>query len=164
MLFKFERTMQRNIWIFLIFLIFTSLSCFKKNEKKNPSADKEAMMAAENAFSGLSEKMGMKKALMEYIDSNGVLLRPDTYPMVAGDAINYISQVNDSAYTMTWRPKGGSVAASGELGYTFGVYTLRSKSIDTLLQGSYVNIWKKQPDGKWKLLLDSGNQGISENE
>ena len=38
------------------------------------------------------------------------------------------------------------------------------KNKDTIMQGTYVNIWKKQPDGTWKLILDSGNEGIEEAE
>jgi ketosteroid isomerase-like protein len=32
--------------------------------------------------------------------------------------------------------------------------------VDTFFAGTYVSIWKKQPDGKWKFILDSGNEGI----
>jgi ketosteroid isomerase-like protein len=91
-------------------------------------------------------------------------LRPNTFPLVGADAIDFISQANDSAYTMIWQPKGGNIAASGELGYTFGVYSLLPKNKDSALHGTYVNIWKKQSDGSWKLLLDSGNEGVDEGE
>ena len=101
---------------------------------------------------------------MQFIDSNGVLLRPNSYPLVAGNAINFISQANDSFYFMNWQPKGAAIAESGELGYTYGVYTVALKNKDTLIHGTYVNIWKKQPDGSWKLVLDSGNEGIEEEE
>jgi ketosteroid isomerase-like protein len=99
---------------------------------------------------------------MQFIDSNGVLLRPNSFPLVGADAIDFISQSNDTAYTMIWQPKGGNIAASGELGYTFGVYSVIPKNNDSAMHGTYVNVWKKQPDGSWKLLLDSGNEGIED--
>ena len=60
---------------------------------------------------------------------------------------------------LTWKPDGGEIATSGDLGFTYGIYKLEMK--DTVLKGTYVSIWKKQTDGKWKFVLDSGNEGIA---
>lgn len=133
----------------------------------SPAADtdyKTALMETDRAFSKLSAQKGMKYAMMQYIDSKGILLRPNALPIAGGDAIDFISQGNDSTYTMTWEPNGGSVAKSGEVGYTYGVYSLKPNNKDTVLYGTYVSIWKKQPDGKWKFVLETGNDGISNEE
>ena len=49
----------------------------------------------------------MKKAFIEYIDNEGILLRPDHPPIIGADAIDFLSQVNDSSYTFNlearWR-------------------------------------------------------------
>ena len=126
--------------------------------------DRLNMLEADRSFSDLSEEKGMKTAFIEYIDSNGVLLRPNVIPVVGADAIDYLIQLNDSNYVLTWHPKNGEVAKSGELGYTYGIYTLKPSEKDTLLYGTYVSIWKKQADGRWKYVLDSGNEGIGEDE
>ncbi len=139
-------------------------ACFKKKENNNHDEIKAEMVAAEISFSKLSQEKGNRNALLQFLDSNGVLLRPNTYPLVGGNAINFISQANDSSYIMHWQPRGAGLAESGELGYTYGVYTVSLKNKDTLIHGTYVNIWKKQPDGTWKLVLDSGNEGIEEME
>jgi ketosteroid isomerase-like protein len=122
--------------------------------------DKRKMMDADRAFSKLSEEKGMKNAFLEYIDSNGVLLRPNNIPLLGADAIDFLLQQNDTTYTLKWEPRGGSVARSGELGYTYGLYALVPTAKDTVLYGNYVSIWKKQSDGTWKFVLDSGNEGI----
>jgi ketosteroid isomerase-like protein len=149
---------------FLAIPVFLLSACFKKKEEKILPDLKAEMMAAEISFSTLSQEKGTKQALMQFIDSNGVLLRPNSFPLVGGNAINFISQENDTSYTMLWQPKGGSIAASGELGYTFGIYSITPKNKDTVIYGTYVNIWKKQPDGSWKLALDSGNEGLEDRE
>jgi ketosteroid isomerase-like protein len=120
----------------------------------------DEILKTDKAFSELSKKEGMKRAFIEYIDNEGILLRPNHLPIIGANAIDYLSQVNDSSYTLTWSPAGGEVAASGELGYTFGIYKLALK--DTVLKGTYVSIWKKQRDGKWKFKLDTGNEGIGQ--
>lgn len=147
---------------FLAVPVVLFCACFKKKENNNHDEIKAEMVAAEISFSKLSQEKGNRNALMQFIDSNGVLLRPNSYPLIGGNAIDFISQVNDSSYSMHWQAIGAGVAASGELGYTYGVYTVLLKNKDTLIRGTYVNIWKKQPDGTWKLALDSGNEGIEE--
>ena len=150
----------KNIFgVLSLALIFAA--CNNKADKKIAADNLKAeMFAAENAFSLLSEKVGTKKAFMQFIDSNGVLLRPNSFPLLGADAVDFISQTNDSAYTITWKPRGGTVAVSGDLGYTYGVYAITPKSNEKALYGTYVNVWKKQVDGSWKILLDSGNEGI----
>lgn len=150
---------------FLFFSLLLSLcSCNFFGKKKAPGsdADKMKIMDADRAFSKLSEEKGMKKAFLDYIDSNGVLLRPNHLPLLGADAIDFLIQQNDSSYTLKWEPKSGMVAASGELGYTYGIYVLRPSTKDTLIYGNYVSIWKKQSDGNWKFILDSGNEGIGD--
>ena len=122
------------------------------------------MLEADRAFSRLSEEKGMKQAFLEYIDSNGVLLRPNHLPLLGADAIDFLIQQNDSAFTLKWEPRTGTVARSGELGYTYGIYELKPGTKDTIIYGNYVSIWKKQSDGKWKYVLDSGNEGIGKSE
>jgi ketosteroid isomerase-like protein len=106
----------------------------------------------------MSRQIGMKKAFLQYIDNEGVLLRPGHLPLVGAEAIDFLSQLSDTAYTLTWQPMKAEISKSGDLGFTYGVYTLNIK--DSVYKGTYVSIWKKQNDGSWKFVLDSGNEGI----
>jgi ketosteroid isomerase-like protein len=141
---------------FSVFLLFFSCNIETKTVKKSLSADE--IVNADIAFSDMSRQLGMKKAFLEYIDNDGVLLRPDHPPIIGAEAIDFLSSINDTSYTLTWKPSRGEIAASGDFGFTFGIYELKTK--DTAFKGTYVSIWKKQNDGAWKFVLDSGNQGI----
>ncbi len=144
-------------------LIFFVASCStKKDDNKNDQLPKISLLEADRSFSQMSAEKGMKNAFLEYIDSNGVLLKPNTLPIAGASAIDYLIQQNDTGYTLTWQPHQGIVAESGELGYTYGIYSLKASNADTVMYGTYVSIWKKQQDGKWKFVLDSGNEGIGE--
>lgn len=151
---------------FLIFwaLVLCLISCREpqKNEPGSGAFDKIEMLKADKEFSRMSEEKGMKMAFIEYLDSNGVLLRPNKLPIAGADAIDYLIRQNDSDYTLTWEPRNGAVAKSGELGYTYGVYALRPSTKDTVIYGTYVSIWKKDKNGRWKYVLDSGNEGIGD--
>ena len=146
-------------------LMFSSC-LFKRDRDKETRADafaKIEMMEADRRFSKMSEEKGMKAAFIEYLDSNGVLLRPGRLPIAGADAVDILIQQNDAAYTMTWEPRNGVIAKSGELGYTYGIYALRPSAKDTVIYGTYVSIWKKEKGGTWKYVLDSGNEGIGDN-
>jgi ketosteroid isomerase-like protein len=61
---------------------------------------------------------------------------------------------------LEWTPVYADMAASGDLGYTYGTYvfTTKDKTGKTVEEhGKYTSIWKKQKDGKWKVVLDMGN-------
>ncbi|WP_462222636.1 YybH family protein [Ferruginibacter sp.] len=148
--------------ILLVFLF--SCNLFPKKKIITGPDEKQKMMDTDRAFSKLSVEKGMKNAFLEYIDSNGVLLKPNRYPILGAEAIDYLIQQNDSAYTLQWEPEAGFIAQSGELGYTYGVYAFKPNGKDTATYGTYVSIWKKQADGKWKFVLDSGNEGVGEEE
>ena len=127
-------------------------------KRENISSAKSEIIKTDEAFSSMSRQNGMKKAFIEYMDDEGILLRPNHPPIIGADAIEFLSLTNDTAYTLIWKPSGGEVSAAGDLGFTYGIYTLSLS--DTTLYGTYVSIWKKQKDGKWKFVLDTGNEGI----
>ena len=139
------------------FLFLLSSSCQQKSKLPKVKSTEE-IIRADEAFSNLSKKEGMRRAFIEYIDNEGILLRGGHPPIIGANAIDFLSQVNDSSYTLTWNPAGAGIAASDDLGYTYGIYKLELN--DTVLRGTYVSVWKKQKDGKWKFVLDSGNEGI----
>ena len=149
----------RNRFFFITVLVII-ISCTSKKLENDTVDYKSLLMDTDRSFSKLSEQKGIKFALIQFIENKGVLLRPERVPIVGGQAINYISQLNDSSYTMTWEPKGGNVALSGDMGYTYGVYSVKPNDRDTVLYGTYVSIWKQQSDGNWKFVLQSQNEGI----
>jgi ketosteroid isomerase-like protein len=147
--------MKRIFSFLLILSIF--ISC-NNSKEADLTKETESMKQADIAFSDLSERKGMKTAFLQYLDSSGILLRPDHYPIVGNDAQQFFQHINDSAFTLTWVPQYASVSKSGELGYTYGIYTYTNE--DTTFQGTYVSIWRKQADGNWKFVLDTGNPGL----
>jgi len=156
--------MKKVLFFLCIAGALASCDIFTKKKPVTGPDNKQLMINADVAFSKMSLEKGVKNAFLEFIDSNGVLLKPANFPIVGADAIDYLIQMDDSAYTLQWEPRGGTVAQSGELGYTYGVYALKPAAKDTTIYGTYVSIWKKQADGSWKFVLDSGNEGVGGTE
>jgi ketosteroid isomerase-like protein len=141
------------------FLIITATTGCPTMQINKVAAWEKEILKTDKEFSEQSANEGMKRAFIEYMDDNGILLRPNHLPIVGADAIKYLSETNDTSYKLTWQPSNVHVGASGDLGYTYGIYTLQLH--DTILSGTYVSIWKKQKDNKWKFVLDTGNAGIN---
>ncbi len=71
----------------------------------------------------------------------------------------YEKVFGDPSFTLEWRPVKADIAASGELGYTYGTSDMKRKDAsgkEIASKGKYTTIWKKQPDGSWKVALDIG--------
>ena len=57
------------------------------------------------------------------------------------------------------------MSASGDMGFTWGQYEGDSKDAEgnpVKKTGRYMTVWKKQPDGSWKVELDASNDGPPE--
>jgi ketosteroid isomerase-like protein len=66
-------------------------------------------------------------------------------------------------YDIIWHPQKAQVARSGELGYTSGSYEMSFRQPRKKLffdKGKYLMVWKKQPDGAWKVLFDISNSDL----
>jgi ketosteroid isomerase-like protein len=150
-----------NKYFLILFIVYFFTSC-GSSEKINPAKEKEAMKEADIAFSNLSKAKGMKEAFLKYMDTSAVMLRPGRMPLKGMDAAQFIYNQNDSSYILTWVPRGAEIASSGDMGYTDGIWTAYQKKwlSDSVSQGTYVTIWKKQANGTWKFVLDTGNDGV----
>jgi ketosteroid isomerase-like protein len=62
-------------------------------------------------------------------------------------------------FTLTWDPIKAEVFPSGNVGYTTGKYVARFKNKDGKQmesKGRYITVWRKQEDGSWKIVTDTG--------
>jgi ketosteroid isomerase-like protein len=65
----------------------------------------------------------------------------------------------DSTFTLRWHPTKGEIMIPGVIGYTVGRWERIWKNKEGKWMrstGNYSTTWKKQPDGSWKIVLDSG--------
>ena len=58
-------------------------------------------------------------------------------------------------FSVTWTPDKADVAKSGDIAYTTGSYEMITAGATE--KGKYVAVWKKQPDGSWKVTDDIFN-------
>lgn len=123
--------------------------------------DLQNMMDTDRAFSKMSEEKGTSEAFIYYADENVILTGENRPPIMGIEELkNRFNRPKNPDVTLTWEPLKGEVAQSGELGYTFGRWQIKSKTgsdADTITNGVYISVWKKQTNGSWKYVLDGGN-------
>lgn len=140
-------------------LAFLAAALLAGCSRPAPDAAKSEIIAADKAFSAMSSKQGAKAAFLYYVTQDAKLLGDiRTGP----DAVNTTFRNLPPTALLTWEPSYVDVSASGDLGYTWGRYRLSfpsaAKNGTPYLQtGTYVTIWKRQPGGGWKFVLDGGN-------
>ena len=129
---------------------------------KKPVDDSKVLSETDMFYSALSAEKGMNASFLEMFDSAGVMLNANKMPIEGFEAIKAsLMGESDSTFTLTWEPKFAKMAASGDLGYTYGTYQIKDKAKDSIVGvGKYATIWVKKSDGKWKAILDTGNPGL----
>jgi uncharacterized protein (TIGR02246 family) len=120
----------------------------------------EVLNQADRAFDAAVAKGGAK-AWASFFAADGKMFRANATITEGRPAIEqlmtpFFAQPNT---TLRWQPTFADIARSGELGYTTGESTTRGRdeqgrTVES--KGRYVTIWKKQPDGSWKVALDIG--------
>jgi len=129
---------------------------------------KQEILNTDKAFSDLSKTQGMKYAFLEYAAEDVVILRENSFPQVGKITMaERFKSFSDTGFVLTWEPQFADVAASGELGYSYGIFTSSSKdTLGNLLveKGTYVSVWKKDDEDRWRFVLDTGNEGLGKQQ
>jgi ketosteroid isomerase-like protein len=130
--------------------IQTGTGSFKRID---PEAARAALLNVDREFSKVSADQGAREAFLSYAAKDVRLFRNDHFPfvgkMAAADALAPITA------EWTWTPSFAGVSASGDSGYSYGIYELREKSAARTVseRGNYARVWKKV-NGGWKLVID----------
>jgi ketosteroid isomerase-like protein len=109
----------------------------------------EPIVEAERAFAKSAVENGFNAAFREVIAPDGVVFAPDPVP---GPEQLAKGKNRKGPPFLRWWPVYAGIARSGDLGFTTEPFIFG----DEEFFGFYFSIWRKQPDGAWKVLLDHG--------
>lgn len=110
---------------------------------------------------------GGGKAFASFFDKDGMTLANRQAPIIGQAAIASHATWSPGAYQLTWTPDGGELSPAGDMGYTWGHYEGRSvgsANAAPVQSGRYMTVWKKEPEGDWKVVLDTSNEDPPEPE
>ena len=98
-------------------------------------------------------------AFADWFAEDGVALGNGAAPLVGKVAIVKSANWSPKVYQLIWTPSDAMMGPSGDMGYTWGHFEGHSKDANgnpVNTSGRYMTIWRKQPDGVWKVVLDAG--------
>jgi uncharacterized protein (TIGR02246 family) len=129
------------------------------------AADEAAIRAAVIEWSKAAQSKDVNKAVSFYADD--AMQFADKGPLVEGkDNIRagWQQMLALPGPGLTFATTGVEVARAGDMAYEYGTYDFatndkKGKIIDE--KGKYVVVWKKQPDGLWKVAADIDNRDAS---
>lgn len=101
---------------------------------------------------------GGGKAFALWFTDDAVILNNGQPATVGQTAIAAQAQWDPKVYQLTWIPEGGQMGPSNDMGFTWGHYEGHSKDKNgqpVAISGRYMTVWKKMPDGSWKVAMDA---------
>lgn len=150
-----DKNMKRNLLTALLGLALAGLPS-KANAETDGST---SLRALEAEFMKATAERGFDGFMSYFADDASDL--PNGGAIVTGkENIRKALGPWGPDVSLTWSPVKAEMAASGELGYTFGNYVFKAKDKEGNLvvhYGKYATVWEKQKDGSWKVAMDMGN-------
>jgi ketosteroid isomerase-like protein len=147
--------------LFTLLCCLSLAACFSGVDLEE---EKLRILETDKEFSKYSMENSSSEAFYLYMDSDGTVLPQKGYPLVGKEAFGKLltpKTEGGSTSTLEWEPDSVEISQSGDLGYTFGRYestVVNEQGEEIKTYGHYVTIWKKQPDGSWKFVFDTGNE------
>jgi len=109
------------------------------------------VIEAEYAFARAAKPLGVRGAFLKYLANDSVICSPAPVNGIVSTAAG-----EPNADTLEWYPTLSHTAASGDLGYTTGPWTYRTADGKTEVNGTFLSVWRKQPEGSWRVVVDCG--------
>lgn len=117
-----------------------------------PASDFDDLVAAERAFAADASARSVRAAFLAFLADDGLVFEPGP---TSGQRVWEARKENSAK--LEWAPELAEVAASGDLGYTSGPWRYTPEGADKPIAfGHFFTIWRKDGDGKWKVLIDHG--------
>jgi ketosteroid isomerase-like protein len=130
----------------------------QKAPPRDAAQGRSEILELESRFRETLMRQGMRDGYLSAVGERARLHRVKTFPMLGKKAIgDYFN--NRKLTVVEWEGIDGGVAASGELGYSYGRYELAhlDNGGDRSEKGYFTHVWKRDGNGEWKLVADVTN-------
>ncbi len=159
------RNRKNRLMSFIILgfvLMISTTSCHSEAGRPDEA---EKLLATDREFSALSVEKGAAEAFHFYLLPEALQLPHGGLPIFTRDSIYNDMLPADADFELKWEPQSAEVSGSGDMGYTWGFYTLSAKQYGYKIlvrRGKYLNIWKKDDQNQWRVMVDMGNHNPPE--
>ena len=148
-----------------LFLVSLSSANGQPAASGTQAAVESALRDLDARWSGAATAKDLEKTL-SYYSEDALVLPPNAPSATTKEAIRIIWKeiLETPGMAISWKTAEVKAAQSGDLAYSSGTYELTmndpsGKSVND--HGKYLEVWKKQADGKWKCVADIWNSDLS---
>ena len=144
----------------LIGLSLLLLTACKQGPQEDQAALwKQEITQAESDFARMALEQGIEPAFLAFAAEDAVLMRNNQVVRGRDEIREWFAKrpSDPSKIKLEWKPDFVEVSASGDLGYTYGAYTLTvidSTGAAQTQTGIFHTVWKRQADGTWRFVWD----------
>ena len=125
----------------------------RARRKLYQEAARVSMLKADHDLARASMDQGSARAFQGLLADSVMLFRDNVLPQQGVTAM--MDMLVQEEGILTWVPVDGAISMGGDLGYTYGIQTVRPLPPDTMLQSrAYLRLWKSQPDSTWHIVAN----------
>jgi len=119
----------------------------------------QAVRDADEQWSKAAVAKDLDKTVSFY--AADALVLPPTHPAITtkDEIRNLWKWFFDSLASINWTTTRVEAAKSGDMAYLTGIYEMTMKD-GTKDHGKFLDVWKKQADGSWKVVVDMVNSDL----
>jgi ketosteroid isomerase-like protein len=119
-------------------------------------ADLQALVDTERDFARTATVKGLRDSFLDYFADDAIALVPAAESAKArlrAQPVQPFSEIE-----IIWEPRLGDVAASNDIGWLTGPSTIVNHASGQPIPrlGNYLSVWRRQPDGRWRVFIDVG--------
>jgi ketosteroid isomerase-like protein len=127
-------------------------------------ADEAAIREADIAWSKIAESKQVDEHVKYYL-TDATVASPNEELVQGRESIRKMvaSMFAMPGFSIKWQPTKVEVSQSGDLGYSAGAYQMTMNGPNGAPMndhGKYIEIWKKQADGSWKVATEMFNSDL----
>jgi ketosteroid isomerase-like protein len=141
----------------LALLTCTAAAVFAAAPDKEKLKTEVAKM--EDAFCAMAQEKGLLAAFEHFAAPDVAFLDVDPRQYRGIEAVRQRMGPDQPGVKLTWSAMFTDVSDDGTLGYNYGRYERKATGPDgkeTTRGGFFLTIWKRQPDGTWRYVMDNG--------
>jgi ketosteroid isomerase-like protein len=119
-----------------------------------PAGDSlSSLVQAEKNFARMSLAKGIRDSFLANLADDAIVFDPAPV-----NGVKLYTKRSPSEAQLSWEPIFADVSIAGDIGYTTGPWDYKKRKNDAqpVAYGQFLSIWKRQPDGAWKVVLDGG--------
>jgi len=143
----------------VVCLLFTALAVVVPAKESPKDKLKAEVAALEDAFCTMAKEKGINAAFSHFAAPDVAFIDTDPRQWRGPAAVQQRMGADRPGVSLTWSAYFTDVSDDCTLGYNYGRYESRGPGPDgkeTVRGGWFLSIWKLQPDGSWKYVMDTG--------